>query len=85
MKLRRYILRRLGIMIIQIAGVITLSFFIMRALPGDPVEARLGMMATEESKAMLRERMGQHERYSCSDDVPWTDGVFHSSMASSNA
>jgi peptide/nickel transport system permease protein len=58
MKLRRYILRRLGIMTIQIAGVITLSFFIMRALPGDPVEARLGMMATEESKAMLRERMG---------------------------
>lgn len=58
MKLNQYVFRRLGIMIIQFAGIVTLSFFVIHLLPGDPVEARLGMTATEESKAALRARMG---------------------------
>jgi peptide/nickel transport system permease protein len=58
MKLGRYISRRLGIMLIQLIGIIVITFFLNRLLPGDPVQARLGPLATPEAKAMLTAKMG---------------------------
>lgn len=58
MNYKRYIGKRLLLLILQVVGIVTISFFLLRMLPGDPVTARLGMLATEEAKAMLRQEMG---------------------------
>ncbi|MFX1309781.1 MAG: ABC transporter permease [Promethearchaeota archaeon] len=46
MNLFKYILRRIIVSIASILGVITIAFFITRALPGDPIWPRLPQWAT---------------------------------------
>ncbi len=46
MKLFKYILKRILISFASILGVITIAFFITRALPGDPIWDRLPQWAT---------------------------------------
>ncbi|MBA2664168.1 MAG: ABC transporter permease [Bradymonadaceae bacterium] len=50
-----FLLRRLFASVFVIIGVVTLVFFILRAVPGDPVESILGEQALEVDKASLRE------------------------------
>jgi ABC-type dipeptide/oligopeptide/nickel transport system permease component len=48
-------LLRLGVAVV---GIVTVAFFLMRAIPGDPAEYMLGDYATKESVAMLHVRLG---------------------------
>jgi ABC-type dipeptide/oligopeptide/nickel transport system permease component len=48
-------LLRLGVAVV---GIVTVAFFLMRAIPGDPAEYMLGDFATKESVAALRVRLG---------------------------
>ncbi len=58
MKFYQYIIKRALISIATIFGVIIITFFISRMLPGDPVWARLWRGATWEDYLRERERLG---------------------------
>jgi peptide/nickel transport system permease protein len=55
---RRYIVRRLLMVIPIVLGVATLTFFLMKLAPGDPVQSFLGDKATPEMVASLRASWG---------------------------
>jgi len=50
----RYALERFALVIPTIFGMITIAFFMLRALPGDPATAILGEFATPQALAELR-------------------------------
>ncbi|WP_336206310.1 ABC transporter permease [Nonomuraea sp. LPB2021202275-12-8] len=54
----RYLIRRLGQALLVVAGVIVLTFVVMRLVPGDPAVAFAGPKATPEQLAAARERFG---------------------------
>lgn len=54
----RYLLRRLGISAITLAGLLVAVFAITRVLPGDSAAARLGPEATAADIARLRHQYG---------------------------
>lgn len=54
----RYLLVRLAQVPITLVGVITVAFIILRLMPGNPVAAYLGDMATKESIAAMNEKFG---------------------------
>jgi peptide/nickel transport system permease protein len=53
-----FVLRRLGFAVITLFAVLTIVFFIVRILPGDPAMAILGDQANQEALTALRERLG---------------------------
>jgi len=53
-----YIIRRLGISVITLVGVITLIFVVVRLAPGDPVNVLLGDFYTGEAAANLKKKLG---------------------------
>jgi peptide/nickel transport system permease protein len=55
---RRFLLRRLAILIPTVLGAITLVFFFLHMIPGDPVEVMLGETAQQADKERLREELG---------------------------
>ena len=57
----KYLLQRLAQIPITVVGIITVTFIILRIIPGDPVVAYLGDMATAESIATMREKFGLQE------------------------
>ncbi|SDI13965.1 peptide/nickel transport system permease protein [Sinosporangium album] len=61
----RYLTRRLGQAVLVVAGVVTLTFTVMRLVPGDPAVAFAGPRATPAELAAARERFGL-------DDPLWT-------------
>lgn len=70
MTIRRFVARRLTLVIVALLGVVTLSFLLVNVVPGDPVKAILGPYATPDTVAVQRQRMGldkslptQYERY----------------------
>ncbi len=50
--------RRLVQLIITMLGIVTVAFFLMRAIPGDPATYILGDYATKEALATLRSQLG---------------------------
>lgn len=50
--------RRLLQLIITMLGIVTVAFFLMRAIPGDPAAYILGDYATKEALATLRSQLG---------------------------
>ncbi|EMZ2329710.1 MULTISPECIES: ABC transporter permease [Klebsiella] len=52
------VLGRLLLVVPQMFGVLLVTFFLIRLLPGDPAVLLLGNMATPEAVAQLRERLG---------------------------
>jgi len=54
----RYLIRRLGQALLVVAGVVMLTFVVMRLVPGDPAVAFAGPKATPEQLAAARERFG---------------------------
>ncbi len=82
MKLGRYISRRLGIMVVQLVGIVVVTFFLNRLLPGDPVQARLGPLATDEAKAMLRAKMGLDQPIQV-QFVRYVNGLLHGDLGNS--
>jgi peptide/nickel transport system permease protein len=59
--LTQYIIRRLIHSIIIVWGCATLVFFLIRAIPGDPVIQMLGPEYTPESADALRDKLGLDE------------------------
>lgn len=53
-----YLGRCLVRLVITVAGIVTVAFFLMRAIPGDPAAYMLGDYATEEALATLRSQLG---------------------------
>jgi peptide/nickel transport system permease protein len=58
-----YIAQRLVFAVIVILGVTFAVFIIMQMVPGDPARVILGVQATDESVAALRERLGLNEPF----------------------
>ncbi len=56
-----FVLRRLGFAVITLFAVLTLVFFVIRVLPGDPSVVILGDQASAQSIAQLKERMGLNQ------------------------
>jgi peptide/nickel transport system permease protein len=55
---RGFFLRRLAIVIPTVIGAVTLVFFFLHMIPGDPVEVMLGETAQQADKEKLREELG---------------------------
>jgi peptide/nickel transport system permease protein len=56
--MRGFFLRRLAILIPTVLGAVTLVFFFLHMIPGDPVEVMLGETAQQADKEQLREELG---------------------------
>lgn len=54
----RIVVARLPLLLPQMFGVMLITFMLVRLLPGDPALLMLGNMATPESLAALREKLG---------------------------
>ena len=53
-----FIVKRLGFAVITLWAVLTLVFFIVRVVPGDPAQVVLGDQATADAIAAMRVRLG---------------------------
>ena len=56
--MRRYVLRRIGLLVPVVLGVVTVVFLIVHLIPGDPIEIMLGEQALAVDKEALRHEMG---------------------------
>lgn len=56
--LQAYLLARLLLAPLMLFTIVTLVFLLLRATPGDPVDAILGPKAPAETRAALREQLG---------------------------
>jgi len=56
--LRRFLVTRLLLTIPMVLILVTMIFFVMRVLPGDPIRSQLGPRVSEEQADALRERLG---------------------------
>jgi peptide/nickel transport system permease protein len=56
-----FVIRRLLLMVPTVFGLITLVFFFLSFVPGDPIDLILGEMAAEQDRAALREALGLDE------------------------
>jgi ABC-type dipeptide/oligopeptide/nickel transport system permease component len=57
----KYSLRRILYTIPNLLFIVTLIFFVVRVIPGDPATAALGDYASKEAVEALRERMGLND------------------------
>jgi peptide/nickel transport system permease protein len=55
---RNFLITRLLLTIPMVLILVTMVFFVMRVLPGDPIRSQLGPKVSEEQAAALRERLG---------------------------
>jgi peptide/nickel transport system permease protein len=58
---RRYVVRRLLLLIPVLAGVSIIIFMVLHLAPGDPAEIMLGSQATQEDLTRLRTQLGLTE------------------------
>ncbi|MCP4165682.1 MAG: ABC transporter permease [Chloroflexi bacterium] len=57
----KYLVTRIALAIPTFLAVLTLVFFVVRIIPGDPATAALGDYASQEAVEALRERMGLND------------------------
>ena len=69
-----FLLRRAGLALLTLAAASIVIFLALEVVPGDPAEIMLGINATEDAVAALRERLGLNlpplQRY-----LSWVGGV----------
>src|SRR3954465_14258586 len=53
-----FLVKRLGFAVVTLLAVLTLVFFIVRIVPGDPAQVILGDQASAEAIAAMRTRLG---------------------------
>ena len=58
MRIARYLLYRLTFILPQLLGIVLVSFFLVKSIPGDPAVLMLGPTATPDAIASLRTQMG---------------------------
>ena len=56
-----FIIRRLLLLIFVVFGIMTLTFFLVRSIKGDPCDVMLGEKATKEKCDAFRERFGLND------------------------
>jgi peptide/nickel transport system permease protein len=56
-----FVIKRLGFAVITLFGVLTIVFFIVRILPGDPALVILGDQASMDAIERLRDRLGLND------------------------
>jgi len=56
-----YLIRRLLLSVVVVAGVATLAFALLHLIPGDPVDAILGVEANPDTREALRHELGLDE------------------------
>ena len=56
--LRRFLIMRVLLTIPMVLILVTLVFFVMRILPGDPIRSQLGPKVSEARAEIIRERLG---------------------------
>lgn len=61
--MRRYLFRRIMILLASLFIIITINFILFRLMPGNPVDAVISPDFTPEMKAHLAERFGLNEPY----------------------
>ncbi len=66
----KYLATRLMLAIPTFLAVLTLVFFVVRVIPGDPATAALGDYASKEAVEAMRERMGLNRPLLLNLDVP---------------
>jgi peptide/nickel transport system permease protein len=71
----RFLLNRLGAMVVTMFVISILVFFIAEVVPVDPARNALGRYATEESVQNLREKMGL-DRPALVRYASWITGIF---------
>ena len=54
----RFILRRLGLMIVVFVGLVVVAFLLTHVLPGDPAQAAAGRNASPATIAAVRAQLG---------------------------
>ncbi|MCJ7547828.1 MAG: ABC transporter permease [Deltaproteobacteria bacterium] len=59
--MRGFFLRRLAVVIPTVIGAVTLVFFFLHLIPGDPVEVMLGETAQQADKEKLRQELGLNQ------------------------
>jgi peptide/nickel transport system permease protein len=59
--LRRFLITRFLLTIPMVLIMVSLIFFIMRVLPGDPIRSQLGPRVSEEQADRIRERLGLND------------------------
>ena len=61
MTLRAYLVRRLGLLAFVLAGIVVLTFFIVRVVPSDPAQLYLGSRARADQLEKVRHDLGLDE------------------------
>jgi peptide/nickel transport system permease protein len=59
--MKGFFLRRLAVVIPTVIGAVTLVFFFLHLIPGDPVEVMLGETAQQADKERLRQELGLNQ------------------------
>ena len=59
--LRRFLITRFLMTIPMVLIMVSMVFFIMRVLPGDPIRSQLGPRVSEEQADRIRERLGLND------------------------
>ncbi len=59
--MKRFLLQRILLLIPTLLGAITLVFFLIHLIPGDPIEVMLGETASMADKEELRDALGLNE------------------------
>lgn len=59
--MKGFFLRRLAVAIPTVIGAVTLVFFFLHMIPGDPVEVMLGETAQQADKERLRQELGLNQ------------------------
>src|SRR5258708_19840644 len=78
----RIMISRLIIFVPQLFGVLFVTFFLIRLLPGDPALTLLGNLATPEAIAALRERLGLNQSI-LNQFVLYAQNVVHGDLGTS--
>jgi len=78
----RYILQRLLSTVFVVFGITFVVFLIIQLVPGDPARVILGVAASEENVAALRERLGLNEPI-LMQYVTWVTGLLRGDLGSS--
>ena len=80
--MKRYLARRLLLLVPVLAGVSVIIFMVLHLSPGDPVEIMLGSQATQEDRVRLRADLGL-DRPLPVQYVTWLGHVVHGDLGRS--
>jgi peptide/nickel transport system permease protein len=78
----RYLLQRLVTTVIVVFGITFVVFMIIQLVPGDPARVVLGVAASEENVAALRERLGLNEPV-WQQYLSWLGGLLQGDLGNS--